>query len=240
MQMFSRVLLIMGIGLMSAQANAENYKPIQGKYLWSIGFDVFAMYARPVGDFDNVFERTKQGSTIYFADRFNGPFGFELGYSWTNRPAKGWYVATGETAFNTVATSSENHMGRLRIKGSYIDLHWHVPVRPKMEAKFAFGVGFTRQGISFNNDPNNNDSVQQFLAAIYKKTALTYRFGAGVQALVFDRVGLRGMVYYQTLSQIKVRGITNGISPQILHNGFEFVLGIYYTFTGLKEIYNPQ
>lgn len=235
-----KLFKILFLFLFASLANAEVYIPIQGKHLWSLGFDVFEMYAEPRGDFKQLFRSSKVGSTIYLADRFNNPFGFEFGYSWTDRKPKGYQAVPGSTLFNTTATTTSNYNGHIRLKDTYLDIQAHLPMTKHAEAKFSIGVGFVRQGIDFINVPKNpSDPLQAVLFNIEGRTAITWRFGIGAQSLVWDRVGLRCILMYQTMTNIQVRGVPNGVSQKILDNSIALNFGIYWTLTGLREPYPP-
>jgi hypothetical protein len=228
--------LVLGLAFcIAGSATAKDYKTMQGKYNWCLGLGTFAMYAEPYGDFANILNRTRLGTSIYVATRFNNPFGIELGYNWTERKSRPYYAATGTQAFGTTASASATHYAKIRLKDTYIDAHGHLRLMKNVEAKLALGIGFVRQGIAFWNEPTNNDSMSQTLMGLAGRTAITARAGIGAQAMVLPRVGVRFMVMYETMSHIKVQNMPITASPRMLKNAVTGYLSIYWTLTALNE-----
>lgn len=213
------------------------YYPMQGKYLWSVGFDIFGQYAEPRQDFHQVMRSTAVGATLYVADRFNNPFGFEVGYSWTTRKPKGFTTVAGQTDFYTVATVTSTQTAKIRLADTYIDLHGHWPICKYVEGKIALGVGFVRESIGFTSSPSDGGSMQATVNNILPRTGITGRLGIGMQALLIKRVGLRLMFRFETTSNVKVRGTPPGMNPQLLHDSGAIDFGIYWTFEGLRALH---
>lgn len=209
--------------------------PMQGtKYNWSFGADVFYMYGEAKGEYHQFFRSEKVGGTIYLAQRFRNPFGWELGFSWTDRKPKGLSVVPGTVVFNTTSTSTSTITGRIRLKDTYIDFHAHVPLCKFIESKFILGVGWVRQSLEFTFSPNNNDALQQTIGAFEGRTAVTARLGIGAQAMINKRWGTRLILLYETMSHIKIRNTPYGVNQQIMNDSISLIWGLYFTFQGLR------
>lgn len=235
MKIWHRLLILLVLYTASFNAAAYNYYPMQGKNLWSVGFDVFGMYAEPREDFHQIIRSTQVGSTIYIADRFNNPFGFELGFSWTARKPLSLYSPAGSETFNTVASVTSTQTCKFRLKDTYLDFHAHLRMCRFVEGKIALGVGFVRQSLQFYSNPTSGGTMQAALLNMQKKTGITGRLGLGAQAMLTNRVGLRFMFLYETMSNVKIRDTPKGVNPQILHDSGSIDLGIYWTFQGLRQ-----
>ncbi len=216
--------------------------PMQGtRYNWSFGADVFYMYAEVKPEYSQLFRSEKTGGTIYLQQRFRNPFGWELGFSWTDRKPKNLSVVPGTVVFNTVSNSSATIAGRLRLKNTYIDFQAHVPLCKYIESKFILGVGWVRQSLEFTYMPNTNtNTIQNATRLMEGRTAVTARLGFGAQALITKRWGTRLIFMYETMSHIKIRNVPYDVSQQVMNDSFSIIWGLYFTFQGLRNYHSVE
>jgi len=235
MSRLSRIFIGLWVLLASTAAIAVDYTSLQGKNAWSLGFDLKQIFVSPVGDFRNIMGADKGASAIYLAYRTQGALGYELGYTWSDRRPKTFDAAIGTQAFGATATVAELHTAKIRLKETYFDIYLHRRLSKRIEAKFGLGVGFVREGIKMLHDPDIDDALNIALDNLDGRTGITARILFGAQGMVSERIGLRALVSFQTLSQVKVAGTLNRANRQMLHNGYSILLGIYWTFFGNEE-----
>lgn len=214
--------------------------PMQGlRYTWTLGTDVYYMYAQAKGDFTQIYRSQKVGMTIYLAQRFRNPFGYEFGYSWTDRKPKTMNTVPGTVFLGQTATVTAADTCKMRLKDTYFDLQAHTRLCKFIESKFILGLGWVRQSLEYNFIPASaTDPVQTTIKGFVRKTALTVRVGLGAQALVSDRVGIRFILMYQTMSNVKLRDLPVNVNPSVLHDSLSANFGIYWTFQPLADMHS--
>jgi hypothetical protein len=214
--------------------------PMQGiTYMWTLGGDVFFMYLEPKNSFSEIYRSNKVGGTIYLAQRFRNPFGYEFGLSYTDRKPKTLETVPGTVAFNTTATANAEDTGRVRIKITYLDLQAHTRLCKYIESKFILGIGWVRQGLENTYSPIvNTDPVQNAMRAMEGRTAWTVRLGIGAQALITDRIGCRAIILYENMSNIRYRNTPPGIDQGPFHDSISAAFGLYWHFLPLADPHN--
>lgn len=229
---FKRVIFSLCLIAITSNVTAGS---LQGKYNWSIGMDVKYLYAKPANDFARILNSKKTGMSIFLGYRSESVFGYELGFSWTDPKTRAFYAPTGTRAFGATSTQNTTHNGRFKLKDSYLDFHGNFKLTQYIEAKMLLGIGFVRQKFKFFHSPSTGDVMSTTLDQIRGRTSPTIRFGIGAQTMIHERVGLRFMFNYQTLSNIRVRGLAANVNPKILNNSYSASLGAFWTFTGHRK-----
>lgn len=228
--MVKRLIIASCLMLMPIAAQAAP-PPMQGRYNWSVGFDVKTQWAAPNGPYWNsILREYKTGASIYLADRFSNIWSFEFGYSWTDRSPKSFNTTTGEQWFGATANSNSQHQGKIRFKDTYLDFYAHMPIARYVELMAGLGVGFVREGIEIWNS-NPNDPVSIALNQIQGRTEITARVNAGLQALWTDRIGVRLLFSYETLSHIRMRYVNIAVvDDHLCNDSYTVLFGIYWNF----------
>jgi hypothetical protein len=244
MKNLSRLIFVIGLLGLTQVVGAVTYLPPQGKYLWSIGYDASYVYAMPHGDFYKAVNNYKIGSTIYAAKRFKNRFGLEIGYNWTDRKPRRFYTPAGSVIFGSLARVNETHYMKVRLKDTYLDAHVHHTFTKWLEGKLTIGIGWVRTIVHGFNEPkvgltelpdDGRPSLHNTLFYMQGGTTIIARFGGGFQSLITERIGVRMMFYYQTLSNIKIKNIPETSNRQMFNDGVGVSLGIYGNLTGLQE-----
>lgn len=214
--------------------------PMQGlTYMWTFGGDFFVMYLEPKSSYTSIFRSKKVGGTVYLAQRFRNPFGYEFGLSYTDRKPKTLQTNPGDVVFNTTANATAEDTGRVRIKITYLDAQFHTRLCKFIESKFILGVGWVRQGLEFTYVPViPTEPVQNAMRQFEGRTAWTIRAGIGAQALITDRVGCRFILMYQNMGNIQFRGTPPGITQRPFHDSLTGSIGLYWTFLPLVNPHN--
>lgn len=235
MKRVTKLLVILGCISFTTISVAMDVSPIQGKNAFSFGFDIKEIFERPVGQFRQIMVPNKAASTIYLAYRTQKMFGYEMGYTWTDRRPKDFDVAIGTTAFGATSAVPQKHTVKIRLKETYFDFFAHMRMSRCVEAKLGLGVGYVRQGIKVITQFANSDPLTTALHNLKGRTAITGRFLVGAQWFVSERIGLRGLFSYENLSQIKIAGTANKTNRQLMTNAYTVSLGIFWTFYGREE-----
>ena len=209
----------------------DGYVPLQGaKYRYSLGFDVSQEYIQPINDFKQISPNNRKGMSVYAAYRTLSPWGFELGYRWTDDKPQNFNAVPGTQLFGATAQFANSYQGKIRLEETYIDMYAHYPFWKKYEIKLGGGVGFIRQNIAiYPSNPDVNDQLSGTLAALEGKTTITARLNCGIQTLFTTRFGGRVLFSYETTSNIKAANTTQA---HMFTNSYSFLLGLYYNITG--------
>lgn len=228
----------------AAQTVADQYQlyyddpkaPLQGyKYRWALGFDVFNQIMHPVNDFQYLTYNYRHGMEIYAAYRTRGPWGFELGYSWTTDKQKNISTVPGTVIFNTTATTTSEYQCKLRSESTYLDAYWHYKYRKIMEFKAGMGAGFERQNMYFTNPNQSTDPVAIMFSNLNTGTTIVARFNIGAQTMLTKRLGARALFNYKITSPIKAMYVPAGASSNMFANSYTVLVGLYYTITGYYD-----
>ena len=162
-------------------------------------------------------------------------FGYEMGYTWTDRRPKDFNVSIGTTAFGATSGVPQTHTVKIRLKETYFDLFAHMRLSKSVEAKLGLGVGYVREGFKVITEFTNVDPLTTALHSLVGRTAITGRVLVGGQWFVSDRIGLRGLLSFENLSAIKVAGTANKTNRQLMTNAYTISLGLFWTFYGREE-----
>ncbi len=231
-----KYLCFCGLLALSSNAAAKSYETMQGRNLFTLGFDVTDQYAKIGNSWNKITYPNKIGAQFYLAYRATKTFAFELGYNWTDSKPRSLVLNPGETAFGANSILAQTIVGKVRLKDTYIDVYAHKKLAQCIEGKLGIGVGWVRQTIKFFPSPVNiNDPVQQALVNINGRTTTTFRINAGLQALLMPRIGVRALIGYQTLNSIDVDGTNPNTSPKMFGNAIWGAVGVYWNFYGYYQ-----
>lgn len=226
--LWALALLIGGCLPLYAQ---EGYIPLQGaKYRYTFGFDVGQEYIQPINDFQQITQSNRKEMAVYVAYRTLSPWGFELGYRWTDDKMKNFVAVPGTQLFGATAQYANEYQGKIRLEDTYIDLYAHYPFLKRYEAKIGVGVGFIRQNIViYPMNQQISDPLSNALLSVEGRTTMTARVNCGVQTLFTGRFGGRILFSYETTSSIKS---VNANPQHMFTNSYSILLGLYYNITG--------
>jgi len=211
---------------------------MQGKYLYTLGFDVTEQYAKVGSSWSQLTYPTRLGASVYLAYRMSRIFGLELGYNWTDDKPRSITLQPGSYILGASSSLAQTIVTKIRLKDTYIDLYAHKRVAKCVEAKFGIGVGWVRQTIKFFPNPLQSpptDPVQIAMNNIDGATTATLRLNAGLQYLFSRRIGARAIVGYQTLHNINVNGTNPGTSPKLFGNAVWGLIGLYWNLYGYPD-----
>lgn len=210
-------------------------EPMQGIYRWTIGFDIFSMWTRPNGkDWGGIIHEQHTCQGLYIADRFSNHWGFEFGYSWTDRKPKTLTTNTGDFAFGATSSALIEHTAKVRWSQTYLDLYGYLPISKYVEGMAGFGIGWVNSKFHFFHSPESpTDPVVVAMNAIGRRTDAVVRANIGIQALWTERVGVRLLFSYSTFNNLRVRDINvNYVPRNYMNNSYAVLFGIYWNFEG--------
>lgn len=229
-----RALLLGCLTLFASQASADWHHGRDSEpYKWHLGVDYKFTLAKGKNDWGKIFRKTHPGVNFTFGWLHNQHWGIEGGYSATTRRTREFNLAAGQTAFGALNAGPGNIQvsSRLRLKGFHVDGMFYYPIWRCLEGVGSLGLGFNRQSVRIStNSPGS--ALDTALASTAGRTKAIFRAGAGLQALVHENFGLRGMLRYDSTGMVRFRKpASNTAGEKALRDSFSFLIGMYWRLT---------
>jgi hypothetical protein len=179
-----------------------------------LGLDFKWQRTEGKNDWNKVIAKNYPGASIYAGERFCKNWGIEFGYGETLQKTKTHSFTNGETFFDSRNASGAIVSTKVKFRSGYFDLNGYYPITPCFDLIASVGGGLVRPKIRVNipvSGPANRTTgfFPQDVNALHSikgKTRGFARLGAGLQYLISDCIGLRGMVRWETTSFARAHG----------------------------------
>ncbi len=198
----------------------------------SVGIEGLYMISHYKNDWNKVFRKNQGGVNIYAGYNWQYIM-LEMGYSWTGRRAKEFFLDDLATLFgqtnnpiNPGADAATVISGQVRFRSTHFDLNFFSNAFGNFDVVTSIGISFARPHITIYTS-NSNSSIGFQLRDIVDKTTAVPRAGLGLRYLFTDTFGVRGMWHFDKNSKISLRSDPAVFGLKPFRDANTFSLGVF-------------
>lgn len=175
-----------------------------------IGADHYRIWMKGKGDYNEIFPKAYLGATLYVGAKVHPNYGFELGYDWSARKAKDWFLLQGQPFFGSQISSTFWGTVKIHRTGGHLDFVGYLPLPECFELFGTIGYGWVQPKISVLNMTLNPGVIPNTsaLSTLRGRGKSVLRLGAGINFMFMDFVGLRLKAGWESTASLRVHGNT--------------------------------
>lgn len=187
----------------------------------------------------NIFDDNYPQGNLFAGFKFNDYFGVEAGFEYTKREKRTVTLVAGQFEAGGDALQPgqfQVNRGTGRVQAWHVNLVGTLPLSDCYPISLFGMVGLASVKAKFSSQPLADDAFPGGFPAgfgmrTFEKTKSVLRLAGGLQYMVLDCVGIRGMVSWENTNRLKnIYSKESAISQISLKNSTMYSFGIFYIF----------
>jgi hypothetical protein len=229
------ILMAANSSVLASDFSAHNLTPY-------VGIDVqFRQMSFDKNHGNNVFRKNYPQGNVYAGLKFNDYIGVEAGFEGTNKRSRNARLFVGQYSIGgdpvpTIpgVTTFEDSITTAKIHGPHINVVGTFPILDDSDLALIGSVGISRLKVSLKYKATQDEAGPLSIIRTFAKRKSILRLGGGIQHMITDCVGVRGMVTWQNTAKFKhisakeVATHPSGFAK--LKNSFSYGLGVFINF----------